>query len=86
MTKRLYREEQQLHGGRRIGAVLPQLTSSQVLQARELYDRGWSYKTLSATFGVSRYTLSRAIHGRRTYTAATSKPPVSRGVRNRNKA
>lgn len=70
-------------GGYRRKHVPQALTPEQVAQARQDHARGVTYKVLERTYQVSRYTLSRAIHGRRTYHVGESKPPAKRGVRAR---
>jgi len=71
MTKRIYSTEPHGHGGHRRKHVPPALTVYQVQALRAARAAGATYKTLERWFGVSRYTLSNAVHGRRTYKEAT---------------
>ena len=67
MTRRLYASEPQGHGGKRRHQTPPALTPAEVAQAKAMRASGVGYKTLVKLFGVSRYTLSWAVNGRRTY-------------------
>ena len=67
MTRRLYASEPQGHGGKRRHQTPPALTPAEVAQVRAFRSVGMGYKTLEKMFKVSRYTLSWAVNGRRTY-------------------
>ena len=67
MTRRLYAVEPQGHGGKRRHQTPPALSPAEVAQVRAMRANSMSYKALERIFGVSRYTLSWAVNGRRTY-------------------
>ena len=66
-------------GGRRRRHVTPALSWEAVMTLRDMRCAGIGYKTLTAWFGLSRETLSRAANGTRTYTfttGATNEPTI----------